>query len=718
MEGEPGAAMDLSDMLLSERRARLGAERLLELKSRELFAANRKLAEHARVLSEEVIVQRRVVADATTQAAALEGENSRVRTDLAAAEAAQTVAERRLWAALETIRDGFAIYDAQGRLVVANGAWLAPFDGLEEVGPGAHAADILRIGLEEGVFDTEGRAPADWAAALLARWHADPIPPVVIRLWNNRVIRLVDRRGEGGGIVSLALDITGATLREEMLSRARHQAETASRAKSAFLANMSHELRTPMNGILGMVDLLSEGDLTEEQRLYATTIRSSAEALLLIINDVLDYSKLEAEKLALHSEAFDLERLVQEILVLLGPVAQAKGLRMASDYDLFLPARLVGDRGRIRQVLTNLIGNAVKFTPEGSVTVRVTGLDAGPGRRRVSVTVEDTGIGIPDDLREHIFGEFNQVDDARNRRYEGTGLGLSISRRLVRLMGGELWVRSDPGRGSCFGFEIDLAPDGPDAGPVLPPLPAGLSRVLVIDADDLSRPILAQVLAKLGLAVTACANAADAGPGGWDAVLSDGQPGAAALAPGAPVVRLLPPGAVPDTDAPALPRPFGRDDIARALAALTPAAARPVPPPVSGPLRVLAAEDNRTNQLVLSRMLKDLPLRITFAGNGREAVDAFTADPPDLVFMDISMPEMDGKEATRRIRAWEVAQGRPRTPMIALTAHALAGDAEDILAAGLDLYLTKPLRKADILGAIDTACPGRLSPPAPPPPPG
>ncbi len=704
--------MDLGDRLIAERRARLAAERLLELKSRELFAANRKLAEHARALSEEIVSQRRVVETAETRAVALEGENLRVRTDLQRATRAHELAERRLWDALETIRDGFAVYGPDRRLIIANRAYLAVFDGLEEVGPGATLDDILRIGLEEGVFDPGPETPAAWRARLLARWDAEVLEPCVIRLWNGRHIRIQDRRGTDGGIVSLALDITDSIRREARLREARRRAEAGSRAKSSFLARMSHELRTPMNGVMGMAELLCETALSEEQRLYAETIRSSAEALLVIINDVLDYSKLEAERLQLHPEPFDLERLIHEILISLSPAATAKGLEVGLDYDLFLPSRLVGDRGRLRQVLTNLVGNAVKFTERGGVIVRVVGMEAGEGRHRVHFAVEDTGIGIPADMRDHIFGEFNQVEDERNRKFDGTGLGLSIARELVRLMGGEIWVDSTPGEGSCFGFAIEL-PRAPGAAPALPRLPDRLRAVLLVAENAVARALLERQLQALGLAVTAVATpgAVPDGAAGWQAVLTDrplpeGSPGA-----GLPAVLLArnpAEAAAAGTGwAAVLPAPVLRADLEAALAALAPRlAARPV---AAGRLRLLAAEDNRTNQLVFSRMLKDQPIDITFAANGREAVELFAAAPPDIVFMDISMPEMDGREATRAIRALEAREGRRRTPVIALTAHAMEGDARDILAAGLDRHLTKPLRKAAILSAIAEFCPGAVA---------
>ncbi len=718
---------DLSDKLVAERRARLAAERLLELKSRELFAANRKLSDHALSLSREIVVHRRSAESAVSEAEELRGEVTRVQSDLQKATYSLNLAEHRLWLALETMRDGFAIYDMNWKLVIANSAYMAVFDGLEEIGPGVHYRDILRIGLEEGVFDPGEETPGQFVDSMQARWRPNVIEPRVIRLWNGHYIRLVDRRGMDGGVVSLALDITETIRNETRLREARRKAETASRAKSAFLANMSHELRTPMNGVVGMAELLAESATNDEQRLYAETIRSSGEALLLIINDVLDYSKLEAERMKLHPEPFDLERLVHEVAMVLTPGASKKGVLLEVDYDLFLPGTLTGDRGRIRQILTNLVGNAVKFTEAGHVLIRVTGIGTAEGRQRVHIAVEDTGIGIPSEMRDHIFGEFNQVDDAQSRRFEGTGLGLAITRQLVRLMGGEVWVSSEPGRGSCFTVAVELAVA--DATQLtLPDLP-GVSRILLLESDRLGRRILERQLGAMGFEVVAANGPAEAQWERADIIFADTRAAAAPTFPppgstAAPVVVIAAvtggPPAVPAGIArvATLPRPFLRAELLAALeaagravavgnAAEVPQAEDQAPAPRR--LTVLAAEDNRTNQLVFSKMVKDLALDLGFAANGREAVEAFGRTRPDLIFMDISMPEMDGKEATRRIRAIEAREGLEHTPIVALTAHALMGDDTEILSAGLDRYLTKPLKKAAILDVIEELFPGFLA---------
>ena len=713
---------DLSDKLVAERRARLAAERLLELKSRELFAANRKLSDHALALSREIVMHRQSAQTAANEAEELRGEYNRVQSDLQKATYSLNLAEHRLWLALETIRDGFAIFDANRKLVIANSAYMAVFDGLEEIGPGVHVRDMMRIGLEEGIFDPEGQSPGSWIEEMEARWRAKVIEPKVLRLWNDHYIRLVDRHGSDGGIVSLALDITEATRHEARLREARQKAEAASRAKSAFLANMSHELRTPMNGVVGMAELLSESSLNEEQRLYAETIRSSGEALLYIINDVLDYSKLEAEKLQLHPEPFELERLVHEVIMVLSPVASRKGVALGAEFDVGLPVMLTGDPGRIRQILTNLAGNAVKFTDEGHVLIRVIAEPGGGEAQRLRIEIEDTGIGIPEALRDHIFGEFNQVEDARNRKFEGTGLGLAITSQLVRLMGGEITVNSVEGEGSCFTITLDLGLV--EGGAVSLPDRGAMSRALVIERDELTRAVLGRQLAALGFDVQSAATIATAKAAGADIVFVDGRSVAEAGFPPrgadrAPVILVAGSsgaadgGSHSDRVAAKLTKPLVRKDLFAAIEAAAKIFARPMAltaplPRPSGKLRVLAAEDNRTNQLVFSKMVKDLPLDLTFAGNGREAVELYEELLPEMVFMDISMPEMDGKEATERIRALEAGRGLPRRPIVALTAHAMAGDEQDILASGLDRYLTKPLKKVAIREAIEEFFPDLL----------
>lgn len=760
--------MSLADKIAEERRARLAAERLLELKQAELTAANRKLGRHALALTKRI---------GATQAevATVRDENAKVKSDLSMANEKIEKAERRLWHSIQAFQDGFAFFDADSQLIGANTAYLNNFDGLEEVIPGISYVRILQILTDEGLVNTGEMKPDTWRAMMTERWLSLAPEPVVIQLWDDRYLRLIDQRGHGGDMVSLALDITSTVHYEDELRSARERAEAANRAKSAFLANMSHEIRTPMNGVVGMAELLSDTALSEEQQLYANTIKNSGEALLVIINDVLDYSKIEAEKLVLHEEPFDLERCIHEIVMLLQPTARDKGLTMLVDYDLFLPTRFVGDPGRIRQVLTNLAGNAVKFTTEGHVTLRVTGI-SNPDENNCSVhcMIEDTGIGIPEEKIDHVFGEFNQVEDERNRKFEGTGLGLAISKRLIELMDGEIWVESDEGQGSCFGFRIPLpTAEGPYAP--TPNLPKSLRHILLVDDSDLNREILQRQLMLLGIEASTACSVSDAvakmnpnidmviadhalpGGGGLQLTRALRQNGWEQL----PVLVLctnlheFPTEEVQNLALELLPKPTPRDELFAKLASLgtrlpsqnlledtadstsappvetpileiaedntsTPTPVAPLtleeayaadnaatisaPPspsaePLARQMRILAAEDNKTNQLVFRKMVKGLNIDLCFAKNGLEAVALYQEFNPDLIFMDISMPEMDGKEATGAIRKLEAQSGR-HVPIVALTAHAMSGDSEGILAAGLDHYLTKPLRKALIVERI------------------
>lgn len=728
--GTIGGTMTLTQKLAEERRARLAAERLLDLKQAELSAANRKLGLHAEALSNEIVETR-------AEVETVRDENQRVKTDLLAANEKIEIAERRLWLSIETIQDGFAFFDARDRMIGANHAYLKVFDGIAEVQPGVTYTRILEVITDEGIFNIGDERPEVWRQKMLERWHQAAPAPMTLRLWNGEYIKLIDQRGHGGDIVSLALNITETVEYEAKLKAEQARAEAASRAKSSFLANMSHEIRTPMNGIVGMADLLRDSPLSDEQDLFVQTIKSSAEALLVIINDVLDYSKIEAEKLVLRPESFDLERCIHEVMTLIQPTAREKGLSLVVDYDLFLPTMLVGDPGRLRQVMTNLLGNAVKFTASGHVLVRVVGTtDGANGLCDLHITVEDTGIGIPADKIDHVFGEFNQVEDARNRQFEGTGLGLSITRRLIALMGGEIWVDSIVGEGTSFGFRVRLPVDE-DLSIQPPSLPRGIRKVLIVEDKAINRTLLQKQMEQMGARVTLCSDIRKAPElvSGADLVLAEAaisSMGGAGLVEAlraqgwsGPVILLNDDPAATfgewhdDPKVALLKTPTVRRALFRQIGELVereasgPASrSSGAPPRATGerPMRILAAEDNKTNRLVLSKLLKSLEIDLRFAENGIEAVEAFEKERPDLIFMDISMPKMDGKEATQRIRALE---GNTRVPIIALTAHAVEGDEEGILAAGLDHYLTKPLRKDEIFNAIALNCPPGASDPFP-----
>ncbi|MFT6695537.1 MAG: signal transduction histidine kinase/DNA-binding response OmpR family regulator, partial [Paracoccaceae bacterium] len=690
--------------LSQERRAREKAERLFTEKAAELLAANQELAGVADVLTEEI-------------------ETTQQQVDTANRAAFQ--AEERLWNAVAGLRNGFALFDSEHKLIQANKAYKFFFTKFSlHVEPGQTFAELATMLADTDIVIFDDYTKAEWLAQII-RWHetADP-KHQLIAMHGNVWLKAWARRSQNGDTVSLIADVTASKRREVELMDAHIQAEAANRAKSAFLANMSHEIRTPMNGVVGMADLLCETTLNEEQTLFAETIRNSGEALLVIINDVLDYSKIEAGKLDLFPDSFNLENCVHEVALLLQPRAREKNLDLLIDYDMFLPAKYIGDAGRIRQVLTNLVGNALKFTSDGFVLVRVVGHKNDSGTQEIHVTVEDSGIGIAPETIDHVFSEFNQVDDQANRKFEGTGLGLAITKRLIDMMGGKIWVESGLGKGSCFGFQIALPICGNEVEPVAK-LGRKLRRALIVDDLEINRAILVRQLGLLGVKAVACTSGRAAlemlkntsgGENSFDVILTDhlmpdmdGVELAQKIRSTGlttPILLLSSLNSTPKAASAAglfratLRKPILRRELCQALDGL--GLPKPILSPQSGPetsielaqlgprLSVLTAEDNRTNQLVFSKIIRHLNVDLEFANNGIEAVEMFQAKAYDLIFMDISMPEMDGIEATQKIRAYEIESGRGHIPIIALTAHAMDGDAARFLAAGMDHYLTKP----------------------------
>ena len=625
--------------------------------------------------------------------------------------------EARATSLLEAQGDLIVRRDSGGRITYVNDAYCALTGTAREALLGTTTAlPSLQQGRASTLPDGTRLHDEQIMTADGARWLA----------WRDVVVWA--EKAEHAEVQSVGRDVTDRIEAERALAEARDAAEAASGAKSRFLAMVSHEIRTPLNGILGMAGLLQDTTLTAEQTTYVNATVTSGNALLSLIEEILDFSKIEAGKLELEMHPFSLTTMIEDIVELLGPRAQAKGLEIASDIDERLPERVIGDATRLRQVLLNLAGNAIKFTETGGVGVTV---EAGSNSGDVVFEVRDTGIGIAPDQQARIFHEFEQADGGSARKFGGTGLGLAISRRIVERMGGRIEVESKPSEGSTFRAVVPLpSAEDTDETQVAPPDLSGLAVLIVapatVEASLIERQLNRWGASAMHLAPHLVGMFAQRH---WDAVLVDHSIGAEAAAQVTEIAEarrivLITPAerhqlpALKDAGfAGYLVKPIRAaslkaqlvaaphfDGTATAEAAV-PAAAVEIDG-VRKPLHVLVAEDNEINALLTRTLLTRLGHLPVMAESGGVALERWhdareRGAPYDLVLMDMHMPGMDGLEAARRIRAAEAERSDRPTPIIALTANAFAEDREACLAAGMDGFLVKPLERERLAAALD-----------------
>ncbi|RVU34929.1 response regulator [Hwanghaeella grinnelliae] len=639
----------------------------------------------------------------------------------------QTI-QQRLTDAIESMDDGFAYFGPDGRLALYNQRYAQVYEGSEQIiKTGSTLEEILRYGMEHGWYPGSEKDPEAWLQNRLAIRREATGQPWITRAKSGRYYRIRDYRTKDGGSVTVRVDVTDQMRQAEEFALAKEAAEGASRAKSEFLATMSHEIRTPMNGVMGMANLLLDSNLNPQQKSMTRTILDSANGLLTVINDILDFSKIESGKIELEDAEFRLADSIESAVELLQSRALEKNLVLGSIIDPAMPERLMGDEGRLRQVIINLAGNGVKFTQYGSVTIEARVVGQENDKTRIRVSVHDTGPGIPEDMFDKLFSDFSQLDASRSRAHEGTGLGLAISRRLIEFMGGEIGVDSADEEGSTFWFEVPLAVlEGPKyaENEAIPAL-----NILIHAGDVRTGEVLQRQITAWGATAEILGekHRLDAGlPRGFDAVIVDAEyleafrtarEFALLQAHGTAVIVLSSnefssPDIRPDAT---VLKPVRQSDLLNAIMHLHDDKSgnrrearsehrreeeQSIREKSQGiaPSRILVAEDNPVNQQVIRMMLTKMGHTIDVAGNGVEAVSLARQAPYDLILMDVHMPEQDGFSATQEIRS---LGGKLETiPIIALTANVEAGVEQQCFDSGMTGYVTKPVRVqslADIL---------------------
>ena len=558
-------------------------------------------------------------------------------------------------------------------------------------------------------------------------------------------VPLRDESGNVWGLVGIGRNITRRKEAQEELQQAMETANEANQAKSAFLANMSHEIRTPMNAIIGMTDLVMGTELEPSQREFLSIVKQSGQSLMAVIDDILDFSKIEAGKLDLDATHFDLRNELGDTMKSMSFRAHEKHLELAFRVEPNVPSMLYGDAGRLRQILVNLIGNAIKFTHEGEVVVEVRCVSETQSKADLQFSVRDTGVGIPPDKCLTIFQEFEQADTSTTRRFGGTGLGLAISSRLVELMDGRIWVESKPDHGSTFHFTVSMQRSNRPLRPRPDQVIVGGTHVLIVDDNETNRIILEEMVTNWGMIPNQVSSVSDACNAIEEAhqkgndfgiILSDvNMPDADGFELAArvrsldhsnetPIIMLTSAGRPGDRErrealgvAGNLLKPIKQSELFDAMVSAlgihstdTSNAATIAPRKATQSLKILLAEDGEFNQKLAVALLERQGHTVTLANNGQEAVDLFQNDPEfDLVLMDVQMPELDGLAATRQIREWEHANRVTSIPIVAMTAHALTGDRERCLDAGMDDYLAKPIDADELAKTIDRVTSQKVS---------